>query len=322
MQSLLLSLLFGACAAGNRAPAPLRLDRAIALPEVEGRIDHLAFDPHSGRLFVAALGNGTVEVVDVGSNKVVGRVTGLQEPQGIVVLPAGAAFAVACGGDGTCRLFAIDSLAPLASIAFDSDADNLRLEPRTGRLFVAHGQALGAVDSKGGKLFEVALASHPEAFQLEPGSDRVFVNVPGARQIAVVDLKTRKVQAQWPLSAGANFPLALAAERQRLYVACRQPARLLAFDTTTGRETAAVDCIGDADDLFYDAARQRLYLAGGDGSIDVFAAGAGDELHLVARVPTAAGARTALLVPERHELFVAVPHRGASRAEIRVFAVD
>jgi len=94
---------------------------------------------------------------------------------------------------------------------------------------------------------------------------------------------------------------------------------LLAIDTSTGKETASVEIVGDTDDLFYDAARHRVYVIGGEGFVDVFDQKSPDRYERMAHIPTAAGARTGLFVPDWGKLFLAVPHRGEQRAELLMF---
>jgi DNA-binding beta-propeller fold protein YncE len=140
---MLRRLLFGfvcltfACmpAIAQLAPGSLRLDREIPLPGVAGRIDHLAADVKGQRLFVAALGTGTVEVVDVAEGKRTGEIQGLKEPQGVAYAASNGAVYVAGGGDGFVRSFDSHTLKPLHEIRLGEDADNLRLD-------VAHDQLL------------------------------------------------------------------------------------------------------------------------------------------------------------------------------------
>jgi hypothetical protein len=164
------------------------------------------------------------------------------------------------------------------------------------------------------------LDGHPESFQLEANGTRIFVNIPSAHQIAVIDRQKRTVLVTWPVpGARANFPMALDEANHRLFVGCREPAKLIVFDTESGNTVTRFDCAGDTDDVFYDAARRRIYISGGAGSISVFEQSDPDHYKLLATVPTAAGARTSLFDPDYGRLFVAVPHRGQRKAEVRVF---
>jgi DNA-binding beta-propeller fold protein YncE len=324
------ALLFGALAiltAGStygHESAPLRLVQTIPLPNVEGRIDHLAIDLKGQRLFVAALGNDTVEIVDLRAATRVRSLSGFHEPQGVVFIESLGRLFVSNGGTGTVNSFDGENLQPVSAIKFSGDADNVRYDA-AGQLYVGYGDgALGIVDAKDGKqVGEVKLAAHPESFQLENAGARIFVNVPNASQIAVVDRPTRRVVTNWALpGARANFPMDLDEASHRLFVGVRQPAKVIIFDTESGKVVANLDCAGDSDDLFYDRERKRIYLSGGEGFVDVFTQRDADHYALNIKLPTAAGARTSLWVPPLRRLFLAVPHRGTQAAEIRVYEVQ
>jgi DNA-binding beta-propeller fold protein YncE len=302
--------------------APLVLVGTIGLPNVDGRIDHLAVDMAAQRLYVAALGNNTVEVLDLKSGSRTRSLPGFREPQGIAVVPDANLVAVANGqGEGVQFLDSSDYHQTRA-VRIGEDSDNVRYDPAAKRLFVGFGGgALAAVSPSDGQVLgEARLAGHPESFQLARAGSRVFVNVPDANQIAVVDRTAMKVIATWPVAgAKANYPMALDEANHRVFVGCRRPARVLVYDTATGKQFGSFEIVGDTDDLFYDAARNRLYVSGGEGFLDVFQGQDGSHFFRLAHIPTAAGARTSLFVPELSRLYVAVPHRGARQAEVRVY---
>lgn len=304
------------------AQEPLALVRSIDLPRVEGRIDHLAFDAATQRLYIAALGNNTVEVLDSNAGSHLKSLPGFREPQGIAVIPDNKWVAVANGqGDGL-QWISAEDYRPGPVTRLGDDADNVRYDTSARRVYVGFGSgALAAIDAMTAKVVgEAKLAGHPESFQLERAGSRVFVNVPDAHQVAVVDRSTMKITATWPVTtAGSNFPMALDESNHRVFVGCRRPAKVLVFDTTSGKETAAFEIVGDTDDLFYDASRKRLYVTGGEGYVDVVQDEGANKFVRTAHVSTAPGARTSLFVADQSRLYLAVPHRGNQKAEIRVF---
>lgn len=317
-------LLLGALAslALSADAAPLTRIGTIPLPNVAGRIDHLAIDAEKGRLFVAALGNDTVEVVDLQPGCVSHTITGLSEPQGLVFVAELNRLYVANGGDGTLRAFDGATFASGPVITLGADADNVRYDPDAKRIYVGYGRgALGIIDATTNTVIgTVPLAGHPESFQLEKNGPRAFVNVPGARTIAVIDREKKRIVAEWPLGlAAANFPLALDEAGHRAFVGCRTPARLLVYDTVSGKEIAKADLHGDCDDVFFDAARHRVYAACGAGFIDVFVADDAGRCTLVEAVRTEPGARTCLL--DRDHIYLAVPRAGGRPARVDVFLV-
>jgi DNA-binding beta-propeller fold protein YncE len=310
------------CPAEPPADVPsLRLVATYPLKVVEGRIDHMSVDSQSQRLYVAALGNNTLEVIDLKQGKQVAAIKGLKKPQGVVVIPESGELIVASGEDGKCRKY--DSAQRLlGTIDNLDDADNVRFDPASKLVYVGYGNGALAVISadKFRKLAEIKLAGHPESFQLETKGKRVFVNVPDAGHIAVIDRERQIVTDTWPVRAArANFAMALDEVHHRLFVGCRMPAKLLVIDSETGKTLSALDCCGDADDVFYDESNQRVYVAGGEGCISVFGQADADTRKLIEKVTTAPGARTALFVPAVHRLFLAVPLRGGQRATIRVY---
>lgn len=304
------------------AGEPLRQREIIPLGNVVGRIDHLAADPNGRRLFVAALGNNTVEVIDLVAGRVIKSVGGFHEPQGVAFINDKGLIAVAGGEDGTCRLIDTETFQQRGKFDFESDADNTRYDPAAKRLYVGFGNgAIGTIQVPERKrAADIKLQGHPESFQLEMKGSRIYVNVPTADQIAVIDRKQQKVIAIWQLDdARANFPMALDEPGHRLFVGCRTPAVVLVFDTETGKVINRFPTVGDTDDLFFDRQTHRLYVCGGEGYVCVYHRSEGDRYTQLAKVATAAGARTGLFVPELNRLFVAVPRHGTRSAEIRCY---
>lgn len=304
------------------APPPLAQAQVIPLPGVERRIDHLAVDVAGKRLFVAALGNGTLEVLDVGGAKRIHTIKGLKEPQGVAYLPTQHRVVVAMRG-GAVAAFDDASYEQTGTIANLGDADNLRYDAPAAQLYLGYGEgSIGVVDPVSLKLLaSVPVGGHPESFRIEEHGPRVFVNVPPRREIVVLDRSRRSILEHIPLgNFGDNYPMSLDENGHRLFVGVRQPARLLVFDTTSGKRIAAAPCAGDSDDLFFDARRQRVYVIGGEGYVDVFDAAASGTYERLAHIATRAGARTGLWSNELDRLFVAWPARGGHPAEIQVLA--
>jgi hypothetical protein len=289
--------------------SPLRLERTIALPDVAGRIDHLAIDVRDKLLFVAEYGNGSVDAVDLATGKVAGRITGLREPQGIAVLPDGQVV-VACG-DGSVHFYAATDRHQIAVLMLGDDADNVRIDARNGHVVVGYGSgALAVIDPATHRvLATLTLAGHPEGFRLI--GSQVFINIPDRGTVVSADIDSDTVTASWPTGARRlNFPLAVEPNGRWFALAYRLPAALQVRDTAKGDVISTRSACGDADDLFIDG--DRFLLVCGAGHVDVSSTkDAGGE---TVRVTTAAGARTGLFVPELKTLFVAAPARGGKPA--------
>jgi len=317
---LSLCLLVGALA--QNSTAALTLDKTIPLPNVEGRIDHMAVDVAGQRLFMAALGNNTVEVLDLKAGKLIQSLPGFAEPQGIAYVPESDRLFIANGSDGTCRILDGHSFKTLSKVAIGEDADNVRYDEAAKTIHIGYGDgALAAIDAKtGAKVADIKLAGHPESFRLETGGARIFVNVPAAGHIAVVDRKKGTVTETWPLKEDkSNFPMILDEASHCLFVGCRSPAKVLVYNSSSGHLETTIAIARDTDDLFYDARNKLLYVSCGGGSIEVIKQNGADNYQKLATLPTAPGARTSLFIPELNLICLAVPHRGSQAAEIRVY---
>ena len=315
-------VILASASARAEAPAPLHQTQVIPLSGVEKRIDHMAVDPAGKRLFVSALGNGTLEVIDLPAGKRLRSISGLKEPQGVAFYPDLHKVVVANTG-GTVVAFEDPSFKLLTTIPALDDADNLRIDTSTNLLYVGYGDgALGLIDPVTmRRLGDIQLPGHPESFRLEHAGPRVYVNVPRTKEVLVVDRQKRAIISRMPVGGAArNYPMFLDEDHHRLFVGVRAPARLLVFNTESGKQSAAVPCVGDTDDLFYDSERDRVYVIGGEGFVDIFDVSApGDPVRL-ARLSTASGARTGLWSPELKQLYVAAPHRLFGReAAIHVY---
>ncbi len=306
---LLAMVLALTAAAGCRAQtsnsghaSPLVLERTIPLKDVHGRIDHLAVDVAHGRLFVAELGNGTVEDIDLAHGASLGRIAGLKEPQGLGYLPALDELVVASGGDGTVRFYRAADLAPIGAITLGADADDVRVDPRSGRVVVGYGSgALAVIDPvTRAVVARLALPAHPEGFELD--GDRVIVNVPDAKRIIVGDLADHRVTSSWTTAHDWNFPMALDATSGAVTVVFRLPSRLQVLKLMSGESESDIATCADADDVFSDARRGRVYVICGSGTVDVVGTADHDR---VARIATRFGARTGLFAAELDRLYVA-----------------
>jgi DNA-binding beta-propeller fold protein YncE len=308
-----------------QSTTPLKLAQTIALDGVEGRIDHFAFDVRGERLFVCALGNNTVEVVDLRKGVRVHSITGLGAPQGIAYIPELDRIFVANDKGGICKIYDAKSYQNVDEIDFKDDADNVRYDDSSKRLYVGFGTGgIGVISAPESKTVgSIKLSAHPEAFVLEKQGKRIFVNVPNSRHVAVIDRDKGEVTARWQTDlAFGNFPMALDEANHRLFVGCRVPSKMVVLNTESGDVVAKIDISGDPDDVFYDSKRHRIYAICGAGKIDVVEQTDANTYKAFAKIDTANGARTGLFVPERETLFVAVPHRGSQQAEICCYAIE
>ncbi len=308
--------------------APLLLVQEIPLPNVGGRIDHFTFDPKRKRVIGAALGNNTVEVVDTFSGRDIHSITGAAAPQGLVYVAEINKLFVANGTDGKLRIYDGDSFSLLNTVVIGEDADNVRYDPAGKQVYVAFGGdeegGIAVIDAASGKRLEdvAKLDAHPESFQIATSKPVIYANIATKAKVVVIDRNTHRV-TDWPLKAGkANYPMALDEAHHRLFVVTRKPAQLVVLESDSGTTLASVPCVNDADDLYYDEGRKRIYVPGGEGFISVIEQIDSDHYQLIAKTPTTVGARTGLWYEKRDRLYLAVPASSKQGAALWVYAPE
>jgi len=315
-----------ALTASAQSSALLTLSKTLALKSVTGKFDHFAFDPATDRLFVAATGNHSVEIVNIRDGEVTERITGLGKPHGLAWID-GKLFVA----DGTLAALKIYSGSPLklvASLPLSDDADDMVYDPSTKLLYVGHGGSNAAVPGQvavvnaenNTLVSNLPTSAHPEALEIDREGKRIFANIADSGEIVVIDGTTHTIAATWKLTrAKDNVPVAYDADDRALLVGCRTPPRAVSLDTTTGKEISDLPSAAGADDLFYEPSSHRAYLVTGTGTIDVYQVAPDKSLKFLSSVKTGPGAKTGLLVPSIHSLFVAVPADGATSAQIRIY---
>jgi YVTN family beta-propeller protein len=334
VRNIMLAVIFGLISAAvlaQTAPAPLRFSRSVILPNISGKFDHFAFDPAAKRLFVAATGSHSVEVVDLSTGSVIQSIPGLSKPHGLAWVPETSSLYVADGALAELRVYKGSPLALAGTIKLSNDADDMVYNSTLHRLYVGHGGSdpanparIAVVDTTHFALIaNVSVASHPEALDLDEGGQRVFANIAGSNEVAVIDASTDAIAAHWKLTKAAdNVPMAYDSEHNLLFVACRKPGMLIAIDASTGNELASAQADAGADDLFYDAVLKRVYVIAGSGVVDVYQVDAQKQLHPLEATHTASGAKTGLFVPSQHALYVGIPADSAHPAEVRIYVTS
>jgi YVTN family beta-propeller protein len=304
-----------------KSASAMKLLGAVPLMDVNGRIDHLAYNNKAGIIYVAALGNNSVEVVDMNSRRVIHSIKGLDEPQGIRYLPENNVIVVANGGDGRVSAYDATTYKLVGSVNLGDDADNVRYDKGSGTVYIGYGNgAIGGVDATTfNRKFKVDLPGHPESFQLS-GGNKIYVNIPDVKLIDVIDLKQGRVTAEWEIKeAASNFPMAVDETSHRVFIGCRNPAKVLVIDSQTGKSITRFDIDSDTDDIFYDESSGLIYVSCGGGYIDVIKQVTPDNYELFERIESAPGARTSLYIPELNQLVVAAPKRSGNNARLLIY---
>jgi DNA-binding beta-propeller fold protein YncE len=301
----------------------LTLVQTIDLKGKPGKLDHLIVDSKGKRLFLANKVNNTVDVVDLEAGKLVKQLKGQAGAQGLAYAADLDRLYVALGTGGFCNIFDGKSFNLLKTVKFMDDADNVRFDPRTRSVYVAHAEkALGVIDAESLELkTDITLPGSAEAFQVEKGRARLYLNVPSPSQVVVIDTGKNEIVTSHPLKmAGANFALALDEANRRLFIGCRKKPMVVIMDSESGNEITSVEIPADTDDVSYDATRKRIYASCGDGFIAVIKQTDADHYELVEKFPTIKDARTSYLDPETGRLYLGVPRQeGKAGPEIRVY---
>jgi DNA-binding beta-propeller fold protein YncE len=331
--ALAVSFTFGIALSSRAADAqprePLRLVRTIPLPDLPGRIDHLAVDVEGRRLFLAALEKNTIEVVDLKAGAVSRSLAGFQKPQGLLYLGAIRRLFVASGKDGAVRTFDGEALLPTHDATVSLGADAIGYDPKRNEIYVGSGGADAGKERGDLTIFDAAglrqvaaltTDAHAGGSVAERRGKRMFVLVPEKGQVVVLDRGTRAVLATWTV-AGIQKDVALALDEKshRLFLGARTPPGIVVLNSDTGAQVATVATAATLDGLSFDAATRRIYTTGGEGFLDVTQQVDADHYRRIARIPTGPVARTSLFVPEWKQLFVAVPRDKDRGAELRVF---
>jgi DNA-binding beta-propeller fold protein YncE len=320
--------------AASSENGPLILTSQIPLPGVHGRFDHFTFDPaEPARIFISALGNSSVEVVDLVKDSDVQSIKGIPEPQGIV-FAVGLNKLFVASRKGKLYIYDGSDYKLITSIDYDADVDNLRYDAASKRVYVGYGDddkaAIGMVDATTNQRLDdvYKLETHPESYQIEKSGPNIYVNLMDLKNIGVIDRTTKKVTTwELPPKFGENFPMALDEADHRLMIVTRTPPRLVVYDTNSGKPVATMPCVADVDDLYYDANHKRVYIPGGQGFIDVFQQTDPDHYERLARIPTIVGARTAGYTPRvgkkgLDRIFLAVPYSPSKEAAVWTYTVQ
>jgi DNA-binding beta-propeller fold protein YncE len=326
MKPLSLAAAATLAALGLSAPAPaaeLELVQTIVLKGKPGNLDHLALDAKRQRLFVANKANNTLDIVDLKAGKLHAQKANQTAIQGIAYAPDLDRIFVGLGSNGLCNVLDGETYKILETIKFKDDADNVRYNPKTQRVYVAHAEkALGVIDARTFALkTDIKLPGQAEAFQIETKRPRIYLNTPSPSLVVVIDTEKNEVVTTYPVKrAGGGHPLALDEDNHRVFVGCRKEPMVVILDSETGKEVAGVPIPGEVDDLFLDAKRKRLYASCGEGFLVVLKQVDADRVEALEKIPTAKGARTCLYVPETGRLYLAVPRQaGKAGPEVRVY---
>lgn len=324
-----LSLALGSTASrAAQASDSLSRVEAIALPNVSGRIDHFSADVRGRRLFISALENHTVEVVDLTAGKWLRRVSGVEKPQGECYVAGLGKLFTADGTAGSVKVYRGSDLRLLATIPLDLGPDAEAYDPSTRRLYVGYGGEdagksfgeVGIIDAVSDRhIGDIRTPAHPGAVLVGRPGRTIYITVPKTQEVSQINASTGRIVATWKVKEGNPDSLAYDSSRDRLFVGTRKPAEVEVFDARSHRWIASMPSVGLMDGLFYDATHRRIYASGGDGSVAVYQQLSADHYEELGNVPTGPNGRTSLWVGPLNRYYVAVPAGADHGAQILDF---
>ncbi len=298
------------------AALPLVLRGRAALPGYTGDFDHMDADLAGNRLFLAAEDHGTLEVFNLRTLAHLRTIHGFETPHSIFQVPGKHQLLITDGSDTVKRLDD-RTLATIGTIKLHPGADSIGFDASTGHLFIVTGGKdvklgeswLEEIVPQNGKLVGSVHfdANHVEALAVEQHGPRIFINITDKNEVDVIDKRSLKVIARWPIHAARQNALAALDEKtHRLFIVTRDPGKMIVLNSDTGAALASFDAPGHVDGEVFDAANRRVYAPGADGWIGVYQEIDADHFAQLAHVPSAQGAKTVILVPQLRRLYVGV----------------
>jgi DNA-binding beta-propeller fold protein YncE len=318
-------------ATATDAAGPLRLIKTVDLPGVEGDFDHFSLDLKGNRLFLAAEEHHTVEVFDLQTVKPLHSITGLDTPHSILYAPdVNRIFVVDGGKGGSCEVLDGTSYKRIKSIKLSEDADALVYDAAAHLLYIGNGgkeagndfSLITVIDTaKSEKVTDIKIPSgNLEAMALQHGDGVLYVNMRDKNQIGLVDRRSGTLKSTWQLTKVAhNTPMFLDEPNHRLFVAGRKPGVFGVLDTTSGKEIATLPAADGVDDMSFDPASKRIYMACAEGFVNVYRQVDADHYETVGRAATGNRGKIGLLVPELHRYYVVTSKKDSTPARVFLF---
>src|ERR1700676_457737 len=323
----------------------LRQIQTIPLPEVSGRLDHMAVDLEKKRLFVAAVANGTLEVLDLDAGKVINSIPGIKDAQDALFLGGQFNKLYVSSLDGTVRIFQGETFRLIQALKLEPDPNRLLYDPATDLIYFGYGGQNAGFDAyervgilqatrgapsdqfvadmiaptyRPGHLADMAMEDDGKLLVCDSRADLIFQ----------FDSRKRELLKSWPAHGVGAGDMRLDRARHRLFVGTRVPPEMTVYDSLSGKEIVSLPGPETMDGVYYDADLKRIYMSGGrwygtpeasPGWVYVYQQQGADHYQLVSKVRTRPGSGTSLLVPQMNRFYVASQAIGDQQAAVLVF---
>jgi hypothetical protein len=323
----------------------LRLVRTIALPEVTGRLDHMGVDLEKKRLFVAAVTNNTLEVVDLIGGKPIKSLTGIKDAQDALFLGGDFNKLYVSSLDGHVRIFQGETLWLVQDFKIEPDPNRLLYDPATNLIYFGYGGQnagfdaygrVGILQARRGSGYDQLLADmiaptpRPGHLAQLVMDDNGILLACDSRADLIYQFDTRKRELikSWPARGDGAADMALDQTQHRLFVGTRIPPQMTVYDSLSGQEIQSLPAPQTMDGVYYDANLERVYMTGGrwygtpeasPGWIYVYQQKGPEHYDVISKIKTRPGSGTSLWVPQLNALYVASQAIGDQKAAILVF---
>jgi hypothetical protein len=323
----------------------LQLVQTIPLPGVKGRLDHMAVDLEKKRLFVAAVANGTIEVLDLDAGKLINSIPGIKDAQDALFLGGDFNKLYVSSLDGTLRIFQGETFRLVQALKLEPDPNRLLYDPATDLIYFGYGGQNAGFDAYARVgVLQAAKGARSDQFiadmiapTFRPGhlaemamddDGKLLVCDSRADLIFQFDTRKRELLKSWPAHGDGAGDMSLDRVHHRLFVGTRIPPEMTVYDSVSGKEIVSLPGPETMDGVHYDLEFNRIYVSGGrwygtpeasPGWVYVYQQRDADHYESISKVKTRPGSGTSLLVPRLNRLYVASQAIGAQEAAVLVF---
>jgi YVTN family beta-propeller protein len=306
---LIFTLSLSLLAASAETAGGYHVIKKIAIPG-EGSGDYLTVDESARRLYVS---HGTqVEVLDVDSGAIVGKIPNTPGVHGIAIAPELGRGFVSNGQSSTVTIFDLKTLKTIAEVPTGKKPDAIIYDPATSRVFAFNGgsNSATAIQAADGKLAgTIDLGGGPE-FAVADGSGYVYDNLEDESLVLKINSRSLKVEQRWPAAPCAS-PSSMAMDRpnRRLFIGCRSKV-LAVMNADTGQVITTLPIGDHVDATAFDSDSRLIFNSNGEGTITVIHQDSPDKYSVVETVKTLPRAKTMALDPKVHQLFLSTAEAG------------